>query len=95
MIVAGPINISGGVAELHGEPLDLTRKEYALLQCLAADPTRVFSKEELLRSIWGSRGSTRILDSTACRLRHKLGAQGDRFVVNIWGVGYRLLDGHA
>ena len=38
-------------------------------------------------------GSTRTLDSHACRLRHKLARDGDRFVVNVWGVGYRLVDG--
>jgi DNA-binding response OmpR family regulator len=38
-------------------------------------------------------GATRTLDSHACRLRQKLRAQGDDFVVNVWGVGYRLIDG--
>ena len=38
-------------------------------------------------------GATRTLDSHACRLRQKLSARGDRFVVNVWGVGYRLVDG--
>lgn len=38
-------------------------------------------------------GSTRTLDSHACRLRAKLERDGDRFVVNVWGVGYRLVDG--
>ena len=54
----------------------------------------MFTKEELLRSIWGYRaaGTTRTLDSHACRLRQKLGVHGDRFVVNVWGVGYRLVD---
>jgi hypothetical protein len=33
------------------------------------------------------------LDSHACRLRAKLGAAGGRYVVNVWGVGYRLVDG--
>ena len=33
-----------------------------------------------------------MLDSHACRLRHKLAAHGDRYVVNVWGVGYRLLE---
>jgi signal transduction histidine kinase len=65
------------------------------VRTLASDPTRVFTKDELLRSIWGFRtlGSTRTLDSHACRLRHKLGRFGDKFVVNVWGVGYRLVDG--
>jgi DNA-binding response OmpR family regulator len=80
---------------LRGRPVLLSQKEFALLRALAADPTRVLTKEELLRDVWGFRamGTTRTLDSHACRLRRKLGAQGDRFVVNVWGVGYRLVDG--
>jgi DNA-binding response OmpR family regulator len=83
------------VALLRGVPLALSKKEYALLRTLAADPVRVFTKDELLRQIWGFRhmGTTRTLDSHACRLRRKLGVHGDRFVVNVWGVGYRLVDG--
>ena len=79
---------------LRGERVALSQKEFALLRTLASDPTRVFTKEELLRTIWGyrARGSTRTLDSHACRLRHKLAAHGDRYVVNVWGVGYRLVD---
>jgi DNA-binding response OmpR family regulator len=80
---------------LRGETVALSQKEFALLSALAAEPTRVFTKAELLRDVWGFRamGSTRTLDSHACRLRHKLGRSGDRFVVNVWGVGYRLVDG--
>jgi DNA-binding response OmpR family regulator len=80
---------------VRGERVQLSQKEFALLRALASQPTRVFTKEELLRDVWGFRamGATRTLDSHACRLRHKLGAQGDRFVVNVWGVGYRLVDG--
>jgi len=80
---------------LHGERLDLSAKEFALLRQLATDPTRVWTKSELLRTVWGfqSAGRTRTLDSHACRLRAKLGARGDRYVVNVWGVGYRLVDG--
>jgi DNA-binding response OmpR family regulator len=75
----------------------LSQKEFALLRTLVSDPTRVFTKEELLRGIWGYRstGSTRTLDSHACRLRAKLGRHGDRYVINVWGVGYRLVDGIA
>ncbi len=82
-------------AELRGRRVALSQKEFALLKALAASPTRVFTKEELLRDVWGFRsmGATRTLDSHACRLRQKLGTAGDRFVVNVWGVGYRLIDG--
>ena len=80
---------------LRGRRVDLSQKEFALLRALMAEPTRVLTKEELLRDVWGFRslGATRTLDSHACRLRAKLGANGDRFVVNVWGVGYRLVDG--
>jgi DNA-binding response OmpR family regulator len=82
---------------LHGDRVGLSQKEFALLRTLASEPTRVFTKDELLRSIWGYRsvGSTRTLDSHACRLRQKLAASGDRYVVNVWGVGYRLVDGSS
>lgn len=80
---------------LNGRRLSLSQKEFALLRTLATDPTRVFSKDELLRSLWGFRanGATRTLDSHACRLRQKLARDGDRYLVNVWGVGYRLVDG--
>jgi DNA-binding response OmpR family regulator len=80
---------------LRGEPLALSKKEFALLRALAGDPTRVFTREELLQGVWGfqSFGTTRTLDSHACRLRKKLTAHGDAFLINVWGVGYRLIDG--
>ena len=79
---------------VRGEPVALSKKEFALLRLLASDPDRVFTRDELLRMVWGfqERGSTRTLDAHAFRLRRKLGAHGDRFVVNVWGVGYRLRD---
>lgn len=80
---------------LREEMVPLSKKEFALLRALATEPTRVFTREELLRGVWGFRamGATRTLDSHAFRLRRKLNAAGDRFVINVWGVGYRLLDG--
>jgi DNA-binding response OmpR family regulator len=89
------VDPAGREARVAGRRVELSAKEFALLVALAAEPTRVFSKEELLRDVWGFRtlGSTRTLDSHACRLRQKLGGAGDRFVVNVWGVGYRLVDG--
>ena len=82
---------------LAGEPLVLSKKEFALLRALASDPGRVFTREELLRGVWGFRamGETRTLDSHAYRLRKKVNASGDKFIINVWGVGYRLLDGHV
>jgi DNA-binding response OmpR family regulator len=73
----------------------LSKKEFALLRTLAINPTRVFTKEELLDSVWAYKGNskTRTLDSHASRLRRKLDPHHGRFVINCWGIGYRLIDG--
>ena len=77
-----------------GRPVRLAGKEYALLCALASEPRRVFTKQELLRDVWGYRSlaRTRTLDSHASRLRRKLDPDHGRFVVNLWGVGYRLVE---
>jgi DNA-binding response OmpR family regulator len=89
------IDTVGRQVWLRGELVHLSKKEFGLLRALAAEPTRVFTREELLRGVWGFRslGTTRTLDSHASRLRKKLNVHGDGLVVNVWGVGYRLLDG--
>lgn len=82
-------------AWVGGREVELSKKEFSLLRVLATDPHRVFSKRELLADVWGFRAptKTRTLDSHASRLRRKLDPEGARFVINCWGVGYRLLDG--
>jgi DNA-binding response OmpR family regulator len=79
---------------VHGRPVVLSGKEFELLAKLAEQPQRVYAKQELLRDVWGFRSParTRTLDSHASRLRRKLGeVDGGTYVVNVWGVGYRLL----
>lgn len=80
---------------VDGRPISLSQKEFGLLRILASDPTRVFSKDELLAAVWAYRGpsKTRTLDSHASRLRRKLDPKTGRFVINCWGIGYRLIDG--
>ena len=80
---------------LRGVPVRLAGREFDLAARLVRDPYRVFTKEELLRDVWGYRGRfvTRTVDSHACRLRRKLQLTAeDTFVVNVWGKGYRLLE---
>ncbi len=80
---------------IQARPVTLPAKEYELLAKLPTEPERVFTKEQLLREVWGylSLGRTRTLDSHASRLRRKLRQAGaGPCVVNVWGVGYRLLD---
>jgi DNA-binding response OmpR family regulator len=79
---------------LAGRPVHLSAKEFALLQALAEEPTRVYGKGELLRDVWGylSMGNTRTIDAHACRLRKKLAPSGRPWVVNVRGVGYKLTE---
>lgn len=87
------IDMDAHAVSLYGLPVDLRRMEFELLVHLAGDPERVFSKQELLRAVWGYRssGSTRTVDSHASRLRRKLEERGGRWVINVWGIGYRLI----
>jgi len=94
---AGPLTIdtAGRDVRIGERRLKLSAKEYELLVALASDPHRVFTREELLRGVWGFRcmGRTRTLDSHASRLRRKLcDGRAEKLVVNVWGVGYRLCD---
>jgi DNA-binding response OmpR family regulator len=80
-------------AVVGGRELWLSRLEFDLLAHLAAQPTRVVTKSELLREVWGFRSDskTRTVDAHACRLRRKLARAGaPHLVVNTRGVGYRL-----
>jgi DNA-binding response OmpR family regulator len=95
VIQVGPLAINTGahVATLHSKPITLRHMEYNLLLHLASDPRRVFHKHELMRDVWDYRaaGSTRTLDSHTSRLRHKLSTNGERWIINVRGVGYRLI----
>jgi DNA-binding response OmpR family regulator len=94
-ILAGEIEINREQRSVSvgDRGVSLSNKEFSLLAMLAGEPTRVFTKEELLREVWGYRslGHTRTLEAHASRLRRKLDPEGGRYVVNCWGVGYRLI----
>jgi DNA-binding response OmpR family regulator len=80
---------------VRGEPLHLSRKEFALLAVLARAPTYTFTRAQLLLEVWGFHTSeikTRTLDSHAHRLRIKLSTPTDPYIINVWGVGYRLVE---
>jgi len=91
----GPLTIDSHAhtASLRDIHLDLRQMEYNLLVHLASDPQRVFRKQELMQEVWGYQapGCTRTLDSHASRLRRKLNAVEGRWIINIRGVGYRLI----
>jgi DNA-binding response OmpR family regulator len=78
---------------VDGRDVFLSQKELGLLVKLASDPDRVFTREQLLRDVWGYRSfaPTRTVESHASRVRCKLAAAGlGGWIVNLWGVGYKL-----
>ena len=90
-IVIDPVRRKAWVGERE---VLLSKKEFGMLRMLAGEPLRVFSKRELLEGVWGynTPARTRTLDSHASRLRRKLDPERSRYVVNCWGIGYRLID---
>jgi DNA-binding response OmpR family regulator len=75
---------------MAGAPVDLTLKEYELLKYLVMRPGRVFTRDQLLNSVWGYDyvGGTRTVDVHIRRLRAKLGDVGETCIDTIRGVGY-------
>jgi DNA-binding response OmpR family regulator len=78
-------------AKVQGKPLDLTYKEFELLRFLAAHPSRVFTREQLLSEVWGYDyfGGTRTVDVHVRRLRAKLG-ELEQLIGTVRNVGYRF-----
>ncbi len=74
--------------------VNLTPKEYDLLSFFARNTNRVFSREQLLDSVWGYDfiGDTRTVDTHIKMLRESLGAYR-KFIVTVWGTGYKFETG--
>ena len=79
-------------ATYDGGLLTLTPREFELLSFLARHPGRVFSREELLRKVWGYDyvGETRTVDVHVRRLRLKL-VTGARLIQTVTGAGYKMV----
>ncbi|MPZ27597.1 MAG: DNA-binding response regulator [Micromonosporaceae bacterium] len=95
LIRAGDLTIDPDTyaAKLRGRPLDLTYKEFELLKFLAQHPGRVFTRDQLLREVWGYDyfGGTRTVDVHVRRLRAKLGAEHDSLIGTVRQVGYKFV----
>jgi DNA-binding response OmpR family regulator len=93
---AGPIelDLDGRKARVHGRELELTSREFDLLAWFVAHPDRVFSREQLMEAVWGSRyfGTARTVDNFIARLRAHIGDDADhpRHLETVRGVGYRF-----
>jgi DNA-binding response OmpR family regulator len=75
-----------------GREVALTPKEFGILECLASDPGRVVSRQEILELVWDAHwyGPTKVLDVHVAALRRKLGDPA--LVETVYGRGFRLGD---
>jgi DNA-binding response OmpR family regulator len=78
---------------VDGQEIQLTPKEFDILDCLAADPGRVVTRQEILENAWDAHwyGPTKVLDVHVAALRRKLGAPG--LIETVYGRGFRLGEG--
>ena len=86
------LNDEAHEVRLEGKEIDLTLKEYKILKKFLESPGRVFSREQLLDSIWGFdfSGDIRTVDSHVARLRTKLGEWGNKHLKTVYGIGYKI-----
>jgi len=78
----------------NGEPVELTRLEFDLLDALSERPRLAFSRRQLLERVWGPSwfGDVHVVDVHVANLRRKLGddPRSSRYVRTVRGVGYRM-----
>ena len=88
------INLSEYRVKAFGKQVTFTAKEMELLWCLASNTGIVFSRNQLLETIWGYTyyGDTRTVDTHIKRVRHKLEIPEDSAwdILTVWGVGYKF-----
>lgn len=87
------VDASTYTAQVNGEPMNLTFKEFELLKHLVQHPGRVFTREQLLHEVWGYDyfGGTRTVDVHVRRLRAKLGPDQEQLIGTVRNVGYRFV----
>ena len=83
------LNTKTRVASVESMPLSLTFKEFELLTLFLSNPNLVFTREQLLDTIWGSDFQTRTVDVHINTLRSKLGKCG-KYIQTVRGVGYKI-----
>ncbi|MCS6827719.1 MAG: response regulator transcription factor [Caldilinea sp.] len=92
IVTAADIMLNCATHEVHknGEPIDLTPKEFALLELFMRHPRRVFTRETLLNRIWGFdfAGDTNVVDVHIHHLREKIGDRAKRLIRTNYGLGY-------
>ena len=78
--------------EIKDKEIELTPKEFDLLWTLVTSSKKVFTRDELLKNVWGYDyyGDIRTVDTHIKSLRNKLGEPGASYLQTVWGVGYKF-----
>lgn len=86
------LDIPGHSVTINSVEVELTIKEHAIFEKLMTNQGKIFSRDNLLESIWGAdfEGEARTVDSHVARLRTKLGAWGEKHLKTVFGVGYKI-----
>ena len=91
------IDVSAREVRLGGEPVELTKIEFELVDTLSAEPQVAFTRLRLLERVWGEHwfGDEHVVDVHVANVRAKLGDDGrnPRFIRTVRGIGYRMGSG--
>ncbi|HEY2442007.1 MAG TPA: response regulator transcription factor [Streptosporangiaceae bacterium] len=92
VLTHGPVAVDPRTRKVtvHEREVTLTPKEFDILECLATDPGRVLTRQELLEHVWDAHwyGPSKVLDVHVAALRRKLGVDG--LIETVYGRGFRL-----
>jgi DNA-binding response OmpR family regulator len=90
----GNIRVSVETREVivHGEPVHLTGREYAILLLFLEHPQKVFSRANIYESVWGEPywDGDKTINMHISNLRNKLNAGGDSYIKTVWGIGFKF-----
>lgn len=90
------IDVTAGTAEVCGKALSLTSKEFAILELMLGNPTKLWSKSNIFQSVWGedylSDDNTVKVHMSNIRSKLKSLDSGSEYIETVWGMGYRLIN---
>ena len=93
---SGPIELDEGrrLVTIGGKPVELSPREFTLLECLLRHPGQVLSRDQLLDAAWpyGDMLTHNTVDTYIHYLRQKLGRDASRRIMTVRGVGYRMAE---
>lgn len=86
------INYTSHKVLVNSTEVEFTPREFELLWFLARNEKRLFTREQLLENVWGYEyaGDTRTLNTHIQRIREKLGEPCARYIITVWGIGYKF-----